>query len=207
MTNLTGASTTNAVDSPVMRKVPVSPSGSYSGDSPISRPYDLSASDEDNTLFGGHPSHHHHMPSSVPKSVPSFMLEVPTFPETFASTHLRRLFYGSYLEVRLGDDEKAVWDALCKFHADFACLTDAEVTARQKDIIDAASKLLEKFPDLPNHDALVTALKDHHYTVSSRFFFDAESKLYGISMPVISRSWLITNGLFIRQNIFTFFFF
>jgi len=153
--------------------------GSPSTDSLLSKPLDTVASDDEGDMVNSR--HHHHMsvPSSVPKSVPEFTMEVPTFPETFASTHLRRLFYGCFLEMRLGDDEKALWNALCKFHSDFACLTDAEVTARQDEIIKAALKVLSSYPQLPDHDELVAALSEKRYTVSSHFFFDTERKLYG----------------------------
>jgi len=162
--------TKRASFSPVIGR---SPTGSSSSDTLMSKPVEAVASDDED---GVNPRH---LPNSVPKSYPKFMLEVPTFPETFASTHLRRLFYGSFLEMRLGDEEKKLWNVLCKFHADFACLTDAEVTSRQSDIIDAAMNVLDQFPQLPGHDEMVTSLKEKRYTVSSRFFFDAEAKLYG----------------------------
>ena len=119
------------------------------------------------------------LPSSVQKSIPVFNMEVPTMPETLGSSHLRRLFYATFLELRLGDDEKIVWKALCHFQDSFACLTDPEIAQRQGDIRAAAKKVLDENPSIPNRDELMKALNESSYPVSSRFFFNAEAKLYG----------------------------
>jgi len=124
------------------------------------------------------PSFNVRLPNSVNKSMPKFILEVPTIQETLASTHLRRLFFGTFLEMRLGDEEKTQWNALCKFHADTVCLSDAELTSKQKSICESAMKLLDSYPQLPLHDELVKSIKESSYVVTSHFFFEAESKLY-----------------------------
>jgi len=118
------------------------------------------------------------LPSGVPKSVPLFRLEIPSLSDTLTSAHLRRLFFSTFLELRLGDDEKKLWTALSKFQSDFAALTDAEVAQRQKDIRDAAMKVLSENAQIPDHDALVKIIKDSKYNISSKFFLDAEVKLY-----------------------------
>jgi len=121
----------------------------------------------------------HALPIVVPRNVPDVHMEVPTLLDTLSCTHLRRLFYSIFLEYRLGDGEKKLWNALCKFHSDFSSLTDAEVFRRQKDIREAALKVLQENPEIPDNQSLVKAINDSTYNVSSRFFFDAEVKLYG----------------------------
>jgi len=120
------------------------------------------------------------IPSSLPKSIPTFHMEIPTLTETLTSSHLRRLFFSTFLEFRLGDDERKLWDSLTKFQADFGSLTDVEVAQHQKDIRGAAQKILTEYPLIPNHDILVKAIKDSSFHASSRFFLDAEVKLYAI---------------------------
>jgi len=120
------------------------------------------------------------LPSSVPRNVPAFYMEIPSLKETLTSSNLRRLFFATFLEFRLSDDEKKVWSELSKFQADFGSLTDAEFAKCQKEIRAAAIKVLEGNPDIPDHDALLKVLRDSSsYPVSSRFFMDAETKLYG----------------------------
>jgi len=58
-------------------------------------------------------------------------------------------------------------------------LTDVEVSQRQKDIHDAAMKILEEYPSLPCHDELLKTINNSSCYISARFFFDAEVKLYG----------------------------
>jgi len=118
------------------------------------------------------------MPNSVPKSIPDYRMEIPTIHDTLACTLLRRMFYGSFLEYRLIEDEKNVWNALCKFHADFSSLTDAEVVQRQKDIRSAAMKVLEENPTIPFHDEMTKTLSEEGGFVTARFFFEAEVRLY-----------------------------
>jgi len=127
---------------------------------------------------GGEPLKTIRLPSTVPKNVPVFNLEIPSLVETLTSSHLRRLFFSSFLEFRLGDDEKALWNELSKFQEAFASLTDEEVASRQKDICEAAKKVLTENPRIPDHDDLVKTLDQSLHPVSSRFFLNAEVKLY-----------------------------
>ena len=133
------------------------------------------------------------LPSTVAKSVPTIALEVPTLQETLCSTHLRRLFFATFLDLRLGDDEKAVWAALCRFHASFVCLTDAEVASRQGDIRAAAQKVLDEVGDrLPEHDTLAQCVADPRFVLTARFFCNAECKLY-TQFHNSYQSFLLTN--------------
>ena len=115
----------------------------------------------------------------VPKSSSDIHMEIPTLADTLSCTHLRRLFFASFLEYRLGDGETKLWNSLCKFHSDFSSLTDMEVSQRQNDIRDSAMKVLSDNPNLPFHDDLVKVITDSVYEISSRFFVDVETKLYG----------------------------
>jgi len=118
------------------------------------------------------------LPSSVAKSIPKFSLEVPTLAETLASTHLRRMFFATFLDFRLGDDEKMLWNALSKFHADYVCWTDAELSTRQKEISHAAMKILEEYTRIPDRDNLMKCINESLFNVTSHFFYEAECKLY-----------------------------
>jgi len=122
---------------------------------------------------------HYRVPSTVNKSIPVFRMEVPTVVDTLTSAHLRRLFFATFLDFRLGDDEKALWNSLSKFQADFVAFTDAAVVEHQSSIREAAMKVLDDNPSIPNHDELVSVIKESKYNITSRFFFDAETKLYG----------------------------
>ena len=133
------------------------------------------------------------LPSTVARSVPTFALEVPTLQETLCSTHLRRLFYATFLDLRLGDDERALWHALCRFHASFVCLTDAEVASRQADIRAAAQKVLDEYGErLPEHDTLAQCVADPRFVLTARFFCNAECKLY-TNFHNSYQSFLLTN--------------
>lgn len=133
------------------------------------------------------------LPSTVARSVPTIALEVPTLQETLCSTHLRRLFYTTFLDLRLGDDERAVWTALSRFHASFVCLTDAEVASRQGDIRAAAQKVLDECGDrLPEHDTLAQCVADPRFVLTARFFCNAECKLY-TRFHNSYQSFLLTN--------------
>jgi len=197
------ASTSSGSFSPVIGK-----SGSPSGSSEnlLCKPRDTSVSD-DESLYTSHASSSGNsssnqtpnpqpisfrLPSKVLKNAPKFTLEVPTLVETLSSTHLRRLFYGTFLEFRLGDEEKKLWNALCKFHATYATLTDAEVTSRQKEICEAAMKLMTDFPQIPSRDGLMKNIAESRYTATCHFFYEAESRLYS-SFYSNYQSFLVNN--------------
>jgi len=118
------------------------------------------------------------VPGSLAKSVPVFRMEVPTICETLTSAHLRRLFYSTFLEFRLGNDEKELWATLSKFQATYLSLTDEDIAQRQKDIRDAAMTILKNNPRIPDHDNLIAVIEKGEYSISSKFFLDAEMKMY-----------------------------
>jgi len=188
----------SASSSPLPRKASIGSSSSPVSKEPTGSNEILLCKSRDNAISDDEmgPSHHSginlRLPNSVVKSMPKFVLEVPTIQETLASTHLRRMFYGTFLEMRLGDEEKVLWNDFCKFHKDFVCWTDAELTSRQKEICDAAMKLLDEHPQIPLHDDLVKSIKESRYTVTSHFFFEAENKLYG-QFHAYYQSFLLNN--------------
>jgi len=119
------------------------------------------------------------LPNYVQKSLPVFYMEIPSINETLVSSHLRRLFYGTFLEPRLGDEEKTLWNTLCKFQESFVGMSDPEIAEHQKDIREAAKKILDENTYLPQRDTLLLDLEKSKYPVSSKFFFNSEIELYG----------------------------
>jgi len=115
---------------------------------------------------------------SVTKTVPVFNMEIPTLSDTLVCARLRRHFYTTFLESRLGNDEKKLWTALSEFQEAYQSLSDEEVCQRQKDIRDAAMTILKNNSSIPDRDNLMDIIEKEKYNVSSKFFLGVEMKIY-----------------------------
>jgi len=136
------------------------------------------ATDEDSSIASDSSSLR--LVSAISKSVPIFRLEIPGVVDTLTSTVLRRLFYVTFLEYRFGDAEKKLYNALSKFQADYVAYSDSDVVQHQKEIREAASKILEEYADIPDREILQTVISDGKVIITSKFFLDSEVKLYNL---------------------------